>query len=227
MMVKLYKNNKEAKMKRLVILSVIGILLLVFSSCSHNIKLDSQYLTSKERSIVICKYQAKPTIESKSDGIIADMLSSRFDVFLNILKQIDLREKVRNRFVELLKNKKSFEVVTDTNIITQVAHTTNYSFLLTKYNIPLIFEIKIKKFGIFTKSGFMGILTNYYTMLKIEGTLKDLNKNGKIVWRYIVSDTLKMKGSKNDLVENNGKIIKTSFDILYNKLIIELILNLE
>jgi len=211
--------------KILLLLFVVSVLL--YNCSSRNIKLDPKYVTGKNKAVVLCNYQAPMGVYSEANGLISDIASSRFSDFLPILEKIDLKEREKNKFIDLLyKTKKNFEVVNDTNIISKTKGSTNYQVLLNEDGIPYVFEIRIIKCGIKTVSGALGLLTNYYTYLKAVGTLKNLKEQGKIIWLYEYDDTTDISGTKGALMENDGKRIKDSFDKAYKKMVETMIENL-
>ncbi len=213
-------------MKRLFLLLFIASVLF-YNCSSRNVKLDPKYLSGKSKSVVLCKSQAPMGVYSEGDGLIAAVASSRFSDFMPILEKIDLKDKVKIKFMELLSEKrKNFEVVNDTNIIAKTKGTTNYKALLTDDGISYVFEIKILKCGIKTVSGALGLLTNYYAYLKAVGTLRNLNEQGKVIWLYEYDDTTDISGTKSALLENDGKKIKDAFDEAYKKMVEEMIENL-
>ncbi len=98
------------KRETLIMLFIL-IPFFVLRRCSHNIKLAPEYLTTKNQSLIFCKYQAKGIVEYKGGGIIAGISSSRFADYYAVFEigktLKDLRKnngvKIRAAFNKLYK----------------------------------------------------------------------------------------------------------------------------
>ncbi|MBN1899328.1 MAG: hypothetical protein JW827_11170 [Spirochaetes bacterium] len=212
-------------MKKSILILVVCI--LVAGCSSKMIKLDSKYLAGPNKCVVVCKYQAPVKSSTSGGGLIGEIVNaSRADAFQTLLTNMDFRKDVKQSFTELLeKNKQNINVVRNQDILKRVETTTNYNFLLKEYDIPLVFELKIVERGAYIKSGALGLVVDYYATMKIEGTLKDLKEN-KTIWLYENDDDLEMDGNKDEIIADDGKIMKETYSNLIKKLNQQLVKNL-